>query len=66
MTNNTTELPPLATVKQVAAYLGCSIAHILNQPIEHVKIGRIRRYRREAVLAFIDTLTVSKACGGKR
>lgn len=55
-------LPALATRLQVAEFVGCSKTHIANQKeIPFVKVGRLARYRREDVLAYL-----SKLAGGTR
>lgn len=59
-----TDLPELATPKQVAEYLGISEATLaqdryLNKGITYVKYGKRVRYLRDDVIAYIMANRVS-------
>jgi excisionase family DNA binding protein len=51
---------PLVDAEQIAAFLGCSVKHVrrladLGQFPKPVKVGRLRRWRRQAVELWIET-----------
>jgi excisionase family DNA binding protein len=50
---------PLVDAEQIAAFLGCSVKHVrrlaeLGQFPKPVKVGRLRRWRRQAVELWIE------------
>lgn len=51
---------PLVDAEQIAAFLGCSVKHVrrlaeLGQFPKPMKVGRLRRWRRQAVELWIET-----------
>jgi Helix-turn-helix domain len=57
------EAPEILDVKGAAKILGCSIAHVSNmlngkvdgvQPIPHVRAGRLRLIRRQALIRWFE------------
>ena len=59
----TTELPELVSRQQVAEYLGVTPQALSQMSVRHqgpryVRVGRSVRYRREDLLAWIDSRIV--------